>query len=56
MDKVLFEERLRELDSKFRKENQKISLIIDNRPVHLRFDNFYNVHLIFLPPNTSSVS
>ena len=56
MDSTLFEEWVRELDVKFQKENQKIALIIDNCPAHPTIANLSNVKLIFLPPNTTSVS
>ena len=56
MDSTLFEEWVRELDGKFQKENRKIALIIDNCPAHPTIADLSNVKLIFLPPNTTSVS
>ena len=56
MDSTLFEEWVRELDVKFQKENRKIALIIDNCPAHPTIADLSNVKLIFLPPNTTSVS
>ena len=56
MDSTLFEEWVRELDVKFQKENRKIALIIDNCPAHPTIAYLSNVKLIFLPPNTTSVS
>ena len=56
MDSALFEEWVRELDGKFLRENRKIALIIDNCPAHPTIGNLSNVRLIFLPPNTTSVS
>ena len=56
MDSILFEEWIRELDVKFQKENRKIALIIDNCPAHPTIADLSNVKLIFLPPNTTSVS
>ena len=56
MDSTLFEERVRELDAKFQKENRKIALLIDNCPVHSTIADLSNVKLIFLPLNTTSVS
>ena len=41
---------------KFQKENRKIALIIDNCPAHPTIADLSNVKLIFLPPNTTSVS
>ena len=56
MDSTLFEEWVCELDVKFQKENRKIALIIDNCPAHPTIADLPNVKLIFLPPNTTSVS
>ena len=56
MDSALFEEWVRELDGTFLRENRKIALIIDNYPVHSMIGNLSDVRLIFLPPNTTSVS
>ena len=56
MDSTLFEEWVRELDVKFQKENRKITLIIVNCPVRPIIADLSNVKLIFLPPNTRSVS
>ena len=56
MGSTLFEEWVRELDVKFQKENRKIALIIDNCPAHPTIADLSNVELIFLPPNTTSVS
>ena len=56
MDSTLFEEWVRELDVKFQKENRKHALIIDNCPAHPTIADLSNAKLIFLPPNTTSVS
>ena len=56
MDSTLLEEWVRELDVKFQKENRKIALIIDNWPAHPTIADLLNVKLIFLHPNTTSVS
>ena len=56
MDSALFEEWVRELDVKFHKQSRKIALIIDNCPAHPTIADLSNVKLIFLPPNTTSVS
>ena len=50
------EKLVHELDVKFQKENRKIALIIDNCPAHPTIADLSNVKLIFLPPNTTSVS
>ena len=56
MDSTLFEEWVREIDVKLQKENRKIVLVIDNCPTHPTIADLSNVKLIFLPPNTTSVS
>ena len=56
MDSTLFEEWVREVDVKFQTENRKIALIIDDCPAHPTIADLSNVKLIFLPPNTTSVS
>ena len=52
---VVFEEWVREHDSSFRAQNRKVTLLIDNCPVHPEIKNLTNIKLIFLPPNTTSV-
>ena len=54
MDSVLFEERIREMDTKFTKEKKKVALIIDSCPAHLMIHNLKSKELIFLPANTTS--
>ncbi|XP_057310302.1 tigger transposable element-derived protein 6-like [Hydractinia symbiolongicarpus] len=56
MDSSLFEEWVREIDAMFLKEGRKIVLIIDNCPAHPDVGGLSNIKLIFLPPNTTSVS
>ena len=56
MDSAIFEEWTRELDAMFQKQDRKIVLIIDNCPAHPAVADLSNVKLIFLPPNTTSVS
>ena len=53
MDKVLFEEWIRELDCKFEREGRKIVLIMDNCPAHPRVKDLKAIDLVFLPPSTS---
>ena len=52
---VLFEEWARKLDSSFRAQSRKVSLLIDNCPTHIEIKNLRNINLTFLPPNTTSV-
>ena len=55
MDSEIFENWVRKLDQKFRVDGRKIVLIIDNCPAHPSISNLTNIHLVFLPPNTTSV-
>ena len=54
MDSVLFEDWIREMDTKLTKEKKKVALIIDNCPAHPTIDNLKSIDLIFLPLNTTS--
>ena len=54
MDGKLFEEWLRELDSKFAFEGRNVGFVIDNCPSHPHIDNLKAITLYFLPPNTTS--
>ena len=56
MSSELFEEWVRELDRKFGVEKRKITMIIDNCKAHPHVENLGWVELIFLPPNTASVT
>ena len=56
MDGVLFEEWVRDLNKKFESEKTKVGLIIDNCPAHPIINNLSHIKLLFLPPNTTSVS
>ena len=56
MDDVLFEERVRDLNKKFESEKRKLASIIDNCPAHPIIDNLSHIKLVFLPPNTTSVT
>nr|XP_047129379.1 tigger transposable element-derived protein 4-like [Hydra vulgaris] len=54
MDSILFEEWIREMDTKFTKEKKKVMFIIGNCLAHPTVDNLKSIELIFLPPNTTS--
>ena len=56
MDGVLFEEWVRDLNKKCESEKRKVALITDNCPAHPIIDNLSHIKLVFLPPNTTSVS
>ena len=56
MDSDLFEEWVRELDRKFKQQNRKVVLIIDNCPAHPAIGGLKAIQLCFLPPNTTAVT
>ena len=43
-------------ESRFLAQNRKVAFIIDNCPAHPHVPNLAAVDLIFLPPNTTSVT
>ena len=45
-----------DLNKTFESEKRKVALIIDNCPVHPIIDNLSHIKLVFLPPNSTSVS
>ena len=55
MNSEIFEEWVRKLNRKFRADDRKIALIIDNCPAHPSISNLTNVQIVFLPPNTTSI-
>ena len=55
MTGALFEEWIRKLNRRMRLEGRHIALLVDNCPTH-PFIEMSNVELIFLPPNTTSVT
>ena len=54
MDSSLFEEWVREQERKFERQGRKIALIVDNCPAHPQISNLKAIHLVFLPPNSTS--
>ena len=54
MDSSLFEEWVREQDRKFERQGRKIALIVDNCPAHPQIANLKAIHLVFLPPHSTS--
>ena len=52
----LFEEWIKELDRSFGVQKRKIALIVDNCPAHPTVTGLEWIELIFLPPNTTSVT
>ncbi|XP_060788774.1 tigger transposable element-derived protein 4-like [Neoarius graeffei] len=55
MTSHLFEEWLKKLDSRMVRGNRKICMIVDNCLAHPDVD-LQNIELVFLPPNTTSVT
>ena len=56
MSSELFEEWIKELDRSFVVQKRKIALIVDNCPAHPTVTGLEWIKLIFLPPNTTSVT
>ena len=52
MNSQIFEDWVHKLDRKFRVDERKIALIIDNYPAHTSISNLTNIQLVFLPPDT----
>ena len=52
----LFEEWVKEIGQDFGAQKSKITLIIDNFPVHPEVPTLDWVEVIFLPPNTTSIT
>ena len=50
-----FKKWVENLDRTFRGEFLVLMLLVDNCPAHPHIENFSNINLIFLPPNTASV-
>ena len=55
MDSQIFEHWVRKLDQKFRVDERKINIIIDNSPAHPSIFNLTNIQFVFLRPNTMSI-
>ena len=55
MNSEIFEEWIRKLDRKFRADDRKIALIINNCPAHPSISNSTNVQIVFLPSSTTSI-
>ena len=53
MNRILFQEWVREVDRRFTK-GRTIVLLVDNCPVHPSIDNLVSPELTFLPRNTTS--
>ena len=55
MNSKIFQEWVRRLDQKFRADDRKIALIIDNCPTYPTISNLINVQIVILPPNATSI-
>ena len=53
-DSMLFEEWVREVDSRVMEEGQKIVLLVNDCPAHPSIHNYVSTELIFLPFSTTS--
>ena len=47
---------MRDVNKKFQAEGRKVALIIDSCPAHPVIENLSHIKLVFLQPNTTSVS
>ena len=47
MNSEMYEERVRELDGKFEKEQRKVALIVDNCPAHPNIGGSKSVQIFF---------
>ena len=56
MHSVLFDDWARDVNKKFQAKGRKVAFIIDTNPAHSIIENLSHVKLVFLPPNTTSVS
>jgi len=56
MDSSLFEEWVRELDTKFGESGRKVALIVSDSSAHPDIDGLQWVELIFVPPKTDSMT
>ena len=54
MNSSLFDEWVNELNKKYKKENCKVILIVDNGRTHPIIESLKVVELVFLPINTTS--
>ncbi|XP_053381941.1 tigger transposable element-derived protein 4-like [Mercenaria mercenaria] len=56
MTSEIFTERVRKLDSDMTRNQRSIMLIVDNCPAHPKINGLKSVKLVFLPPNSTSVT
>jgi hypothetical protein len=53
---AIFEDYLLALNARMSQTGHKIALLLDNAPCHPKMQQLSNVHLLFLPPNTTAVT
>ena len=56
MDSEIFTEWIKQLDRKFLAQNRKVAFIVDNCPAHPHVPDLTAIDLIFLPPNSTSIT
>lgn len=56
MDSEIFTDWIKQLDRKFLAQNRKVAFIVDNCPAHPHVPGLTAIDLIYLPPNTTSVT
>ena len=56
MDSEIFKDWIKPVDRKFLAQNCKVAFIDNNYPAHLHVPGLMIIVLIFLPPNTTSVT
>lgn len=55
MTLTIFQDWLKDLNSKMKAEDRKILLLLDNAPIHPKDFELSNIELFFFPPNTSAL-
>ena len=55
MTSEIYQRWLQNFDSKMRRQNRQVLLLLDNAPSHPKDKNVTNVKLMFLPANTTSM-
>ena len=56
MDSEIFTDWVKQLDRTFHAKSRKLALIVDNCPAHPHIPGLVAIDLIFLPPNTTSIT
>lgn len=55
MTSAIFNTWIKKWDQQLAKQRRNILLIVDNAPSHSKISNLQAIHLVFLPPNTTSL-